>query len=82
VPSQEESDTDYVSYMLRMWSRWDSKGKHVWCASLQEPGSRHTESFGDVDAMFSFLQSRIDTSVRVNPVLQDRKKTGEESNEE
>lgn len=57
----DESDTCYLSYMLRMWLRRDSKGELVWSASLEAPGSRQTESFGDIGAMFSFLQSRMDT---------------------
>src|SRR5689334_5464649 len=47
--SQEDLDTNYHSYMLRMWRTRDGNGKQVWCASLQEPGSYHTESFGDAD---------------------------------
>jgi hypothetical protein len=46
-----------------MWLRRDSKGERVWSASLQEPGSRNTENFGDIDAMFSFLQSRLDAEI-------------------
>ena len=57
---QEELDTRYLSYMLRMWLRRDSKGDLLWCASLQEPGSRDTESFKDISALFSFLQSRLE----------------------
>lgn len=57
---QDDSDMGYLSYMLRMWLRRDSNGDPVWSASLQEPGSHRTESFGDISAMFSFLQSRLD----------------------
>ena len=60
---QEDSDIGYLSYMLRMWLKRDGEGNQVWCASLEEPGSRHTESFGDVSAMFSFLQSRLDIEI-------------------
>lgn len=60
---QEDSNTGYLSYLLRMWRKRDSKGEPVWCASLEEPGSRHTESFGDISAMFSFLQSRLDAEM-------------------
>ena len=56
---QRESETGYVSYMLRMWRKIDGEGKAVWCASLEEPGSHHTESFGDTGAMFTFLQSQL-----------------------
>jgi hypothetical protein len=57
--SQEDFDAGYQSYMLRMWRKRDSNGKPVWCASLEEPGSRHTESFGDASALFAFLQGRL-----------------------
>jgi hypothetical protein len=56
----DESDTGYLSFMLRMWLRRDSKGERVWCASLQEPGSRHTENFGDMASLFAFIESRLD----------------------
>ena len=58
---QRESDTEtgYVSYMLRMWSKRDGKGKQVWCASLEEPGSRITESFEDTNAMFAYLLTKL-----------------------
>jgi hypothetical protein len=56
---QQESDTGYLSYMLRMWSKRDSNGKQVWCASLEEPGSRHTERFEDANAMFAFLHMKL-----------------------
>jgi hypothetical protein len=57
--SQEDPDSRYLSYMLRMWRKRDGNGQPVWCATLEEPGSHHTESFGDADALFAFLQSRL-----------------------
>ena len=57
--SHEDPDSGYLSYMLRMWRIRDCNGKAVWCASLEEPGSHHTENFGDADAMFAFLQSQL-----------------------
>lgn len=57
--SQEDPEAGYMSYMLRMWRKRDSNGQAVWCASLEEPGSRHTESFADASALFAFLQSQL-----------------------
>jgi len=57
--SQADPETRYLSYMLRLWHTRDSNGKAMWCASLQEPGSHHIESFGDARAMFEFLQSQL-----------------------
>lgn len=54
-----EYENGYVSYMLRMWRKKDGNGKVVWCASLEEPGSHHTESFEDTNAMFAYLRSKL-----------------------
>jgi hypothetical protein len=56
---KHEYENGYVSYMLRMWRKKDSKGKQVWCASLEEPGSRITESFEDTNAMFAYLLTKL-----------------------
>ena len=64
--SQEDLDPNYLSYMLRMWRARDSNGRQVWCASLEEPGSHHTESFGDTEAMFTFLQGRLGNAAEVD----------------
>ena len=69
--SREDPETRYMSYMLRMWRTRDSSGELAWRASLQEPGSGHTESFGDADAMFMFLQSQL-----------GNEKTGEDARQE
>ena len=52
-------DNGYLSYMLRLWRKRDRNGKQVWCASLQEPGSCHTESFEDANAMFAYLLTKL-----------------------
>lgn len=57
--SQGDPETRYLSYMLRLWLKMDGNGRPVWCASLEEPGSHHTESFGDTVSLFVFLQSRL-----------------------
>jgi hypothetical protein len=57
--AHDDSATDYQSYMLRMWRKRDGAGHLMWCASLEEPGSHETASFGDMKAMFAFLQSRL-----------------------
>src|SRR5689334_9878978 len=59
MKAHDARDTGYLSYLLRLWRRRDGSGQVVWCASLEEPGSHHTESFGDPDALFTFLQSRL-----------------------
>jgi hypothetical protein len=69
--SQEDPETRYLSYMLRMWRTRDNNGEAVWRASLEEPGSHHTESFGDTDAMFTFLQSQLSIEMPGDHAQQD-----------
>jgi hypothetical protein len=57
--AHDDSATDYQSYMLRMWRKRDGAGHLMWCASLEEPGSHETISFGDVRTMCAFVQSRL-----------------------
>ena len=59
MKSRNGPETRYLSYMLRLWRKRDGNGKPVWCASLEEPGTCRTESFGDADAMFRFLQTKL-----------------------
>jgi len=59
MTAHDDLDPRYLSYMLRMWRTRDSTGQPMWCASLEEPGSHETARFGDMGAMFAFLQSRL-----------------------
>ena len=59
MTTHESLDPHYVSYMLRMWRKRDENGRPMWCASLEEPGSHRMEGFADSDALFSFLQRRL-----------------------
>jgi hypothetical protein len=58
---REDSDTRQLSYMLRLWRRRNAQGELGWCASLEEPGSHHTERFAEIGALFAFLRHRLDT---------------------
>ena len=60
---REDSDTRRLSYLLRMWLRRNAQGELGWCASLEEPGSHHTESFADMGALFAFLRRRLDAEL-------------------
>jgi hypothetical protein len=64
LPTPEDSETGYLSYMLRMWLRRDSNGDQTWCASLQEPGSRDTQHFSNISALVYFLYDRMDAQMR------------------
>ena len=78
MPLQEDSESGYLSYMLRMWLRRDSKGELVWSASLEAPGSRHMESFGDIGALFAFLRSCMDAEMLGVTSQQDLEGAGDE----
>lgn len=56
--SQKDVNSGYLAYLLRMWRKKDGSGKPIWCASLQEPGSGNIETFGEMSALFAFLQGR------------------------
>ena len=58
MKADEDSEMRYQSYLLRMWRRRDGAGQPEWCASLEEPGSHQTRSFGDMQALIAFLLSR------------------------
>ena len=45
-------DTDYHSYLLRVW-RDESRG--IWHASLQSTGTKNTHHFSDVESLVHFL---------------------------
>jgi hypothetical protein len=55
----DDRDPRYRSYMLRMWRTRDGQGQPVWCASLEAPGGHETRRFGDMQAMFAFLQRQL-----------------------
>ena len=57
--AHRDRDTPYLSYLLRMWRTRDSRGRPLWCASLEEPGSHQTARFGDMRSMFAFLQRHL-----------------------
>jgi len=76
VQPQGDADRVYLSYMLRMWCRRDSNGELVWCASLEEPGSRHTESFGDIGALFAFLHRRLGLEIDAKNVRNEENQGG------
>ena len=67
----KDRDTRYLAYMLRMWRTRDSKGQPLWCASLEEPCSHQTASFGDVRSMFAFLQSRLAVEQNREPAQEE-----------
>jgi hypothetical protein len=53
--------------MLRLWRKTDNQGQQVWCASLETPGSHQTVRFGDLPALFAFLQTQLGSSTPGEP---------------
>ena len=69
--ADDDLDTGYLSYMLRIWRKRDGQGQLVWCASLEEPGSHQMASFGDLRDMCAFLQSRVGLAPQGEPARQE-----------
>lgn len=56
-----DETVDYRSYLLRFWRA--REGEHdVWRASLQDPQSGERLSFATLDALFAYLQERLEES--------------------
>ena len=46
----------YLSYLLRLWQTSD-RGKQVWRASLESPGTGERRGFASLEDMFEFLRA-------------------------
>jgi hypothetical protein len=55
-----EKKRPYMSYLLRLW-QIKEKGKLVWRASLESPGSGERAGFGSLEAVFHFLWQQTAT---------------------
>jgi hypothetical protein len=53
-----EKKRPYMSYLLRLW-QIKEKGKLVWRASLESPGSGERVGFGSLPELYHFLQQQI-----------------------
>lgn len=47
----------YLSYLLRLWET-ESKGRQVWRASLEEPGTGRRQGFACIQDLVEFLWSQ------------------------
>ena len=50
----------YLSYLLRLWQTSD-RGKQVWRASLEIPGSGKRQGFANLKDLFDFLESQTES---------------------
>jgi len=48
----------YLSYLLRLWQTGD-RGKLIWRASLESPGTGERHGFASIGELLSFLQARM-----------------------
>jgi len=49
----------YLAYMLRLWEV-NNDGKLDWRASLESPHTGERHGFANLEALFGFLEERID----------------------
>ncbi len=58
----------YVAYMLRLWQSGSQGGIPLWRASLEDPATGERLSFGDINALFSFLTERTRSMAKARAV--------------
>ncbi|HEY65246.1 MAG TPA: hypothetical protein G4O02_11815 [Caldilineae bacterium] len=56
-----EERPNYISYLLRLWQVDESEGGG-WRASIEDPHTGERQGFASLEAFFTFLQERVDTS--------------------
>jgi hypothetical protein len=56
--AQPDTNLDYLSYLMRLWSTKNGEG-HVWRASLEEPLTQEVYCFEDLQSLFAFLLAQI-----------------------
>lgn len=69
IPNDDEPR--YLSYLLRLWRKTNNQGRQVWCASLEAPGSHRTVRFGDLPALFAFLQIEAGSATPGEPASEN-----------
>jgi hypothetical protein len=55
----------YLAYMLRLWQT--GKGRKAWRASLENAHNGTRQGFTSLDALFAFLEERIDPGAPATP---------------
>jgi hypothetical protein len=58
--------SEYLSYLLRMWQTRDG-GKTSWYASLEQPGTDERQGFATLDELFQFLRKQASGVKRPGP---------------
>jgi hypothetical protein len=63
--AKQLSQRRYLSYLLRLWQTSD-RGKQVWRASLESPGTGERQGFASLEDLFNFLQAQTEPCDRQN----------------
>ncbi len=58
----------YVSYLLRIWEL-DHHDPQQFLASLEKPGTRELLNFKDIEELFDFLRTQIQSKPQSNPAI-------------
>ena len=68
--------TEYLSYLLRLW-RSRSGGRWVWHASLESPHTAERQVFGDLEALYAFLDATTALPAGLGPERRGGLRPGE-----
>jgi len=49
----------YISFLLRLWQTQD-RGRIIWRASLESPGSGEKRGFANIEELIAFLRHQIE----------------------
>jgi hypothetical protein len=60
VEEAVKEQSDYVSYLLRLWQKSDSKREVVWRASLESMRTGERRDFASLDELFDYLREQTD----------------------
>ncbi|UCC85561.1 MAG: hypothetical protein JSV81_11895 [Anaerolineales bacterium] len=58
-----EEKRAYKAYLLRVWESSD-KGKRLWRASVESPGTGERRGFASLEALFAFLKEQTGSAPR------------------
>ncbi len=60
VEEAVKEQSDYVSYLLRLWREGDSEQEAIWRASLESTRTGERRAFASLDELFDYLRERTD----------------------
>jgi hypothetical protein len=60
VEETVKEQSDYVSYLLRLWREGDGEREVVWRASLESTRTGERRYFASLDELFDYLREQTD----------------------